>query len=164
MQQNQRRAIATRIVAQRCPPSTGTLSSIPKCCHSQPRSGTAVKAELDRAEPLGQHKGVVDRGLARRNRPCLRCGGQGRGRAWPTENITRILSASRPQVGLVCSSGDELLPTVDVVRRAGERCDRLAICASIGLAGRGMSAISLRSAFKCRVIDPREAPDQPDWG
>jgi len=80
------------------------------------------------------------------------------------ENITKILSASRPQVGLVCSSGDELLLTVDVVRRAGERCDRLAICASIGLAGRGMSAISMRSAFKCRVVDPREAPDQPDWG
>ena len=39
----------------------------------------------------------------------------------PIENITRILSASRPHVGLVCSSGDELLPTVDVVRRAGER-------------------------------------------
>ena len=42
--------------------------------------------------------------------------------------------------------------------------DRLASCASIGLAGRGMSAISMRSAFKCRVVDPREAPDQPDWG
>src|SRR5204863_455465 len=30
-------------------------------------------------------------------------------------------TASRPPSSVVCSSGDELLPTVDVVRRAGER-------------------------------------------
>ena len=37
-----------------------------------------------------------------------------------------------------------------------------AICASIGLTGGGMSAISMRSPFNDRVVDPREAREGLD--